>query len=541
MKKINKAFLGAAVLCMTSLTGCIKETFPQSSTATDEQVAGSPAAIQAMASGMPASTLKVWDTDSHCYFGYPAEMIVRDMMTGDMFHNGETGYSHFIGWSRNQYMGDQYKRTQFHWNFYYGALLGVNQLIGAVSAKPEADRTDEIKGYLGEAYAFRAMFYLDLARMYEFLPCDIFPDGLNEQGVNVTNLTVPIVTDATTPAEAANNPRATREQMAKFIEDDLNKAEANIIYQTSTEGGTQPTLACVYGLKARLYMWIEDYDKAATYADKAITESGMEPLTESVALNPKTGYNTADQFMWSMQQTSSNDCVQTGIINWSSWMTNQTTFGYTGAATTLWVVIDKALYDEIANSDWRKKQWIAPEGSVLDGQSVVTSADATTGIIEYASVKFRPGNGDAEDYNVGAATAVPLMRVEEMHFIKAEAQAHINREEEALQTLSYIMKTRNPNYICVKSGDDLIKEIVLQKRIELWGEGQSFYDIKRLNMSVTRGYTGTNNKDVQSLLNTEGRPAWMTFVMVRTESNNNHALEGMNNPDPSGLYTPWTE
>ena len=33
----------------------------------------------------------------------------------------------------------------------------------------------------------------------------------------------------------------------------------------------------------------------------------------------------------------------------------------------------------------------------------------------------------------------------------------------------------------------------------------------------------------------------MNIVMVRTESNNNHALEGMNNPDPTGKYTQWTE
>jgi hypothetical protein len=60
-------------------------------------------------------------------------------------------------------------------------------------------------------------------------------------------------------------------------------------------------------------------------------------------------------------------------------------------------------------------------------------------------------------------------------------------------------------------------------------------------MSVTRGYPGTNCTDARSCLNTNGRPAWMNLVMVRTESNNNHALEGMNNPDPSDLYTPWTE
>ena len=77
MKNINKSIKGIAVLmCMAALTGCIKETFPMGSTATEEQVQQSPAATQALADGMPAAMVSVhWEDDGHCYFGYPAEMI----------------------------------------------------------------------------------------------------------------------------------------------------------------------------------------------------------------------------------------------------------------------------------------------------------------------------------------------------------------------------------------------------------------------------------------------------------------------------------
>ena len=87
---------------------------------------------------------------------------------------------------------------------------------------------------------------------------------------------------------------------------------------------------------------------------------------------------------------------------------------------------------------------------------------------------------------------------------------------------------------------DAIDEIVFQKRVELWGEGQTFFDIKRLNMSVNRGYPGTNFK-AQARFNTNGRPAWMNFCIVVTEERNNSALKGYENPDPSDTYTPWTE
>ena len=91
----------------------------------------------------------------------------------------------------------------------------------------------------------------------------------------------------------------------------------------------------------------------------------------------------------------------------------------------------------------------------------------------------------------------------------------------------------------VTPGVDAIDEIVFQKRVELWGEGLAFYDIKRLDMSVTRGYEGSN-VDAARQFNTIGRPAWMNLCIVKTEKNNNKAIIDWENPDPTGKYKPWT-
>ena len=130
------------------------------------------------------------------------------------------------------------------------------------------------------------------------------------------------------------------------------------------------------------------------------------------------------------------------------------------------------------------------------------------------------------------------MRVEEMYFIEAEAAAHQNLAE-GKKLLEQFMKTRNEKYECkAKTQDDLVEEIVFQKRVELWGEGQSFFDIKRLNYSVTRGYPGTNFVP-EVRLNSKGRPAWMNFVIVDQEIMSNPILRDQNNPDPSEKYSPW--
>lgn len=101
------------------------------------------------------------------------------------------------------------------------------------------------------------------------------------------------------------------------------------------------------------------------------------------------------------------------------------------------------------------------------------------------------------------------------------------------------MKTyRDPSYTTSASTqDEVIEEVVFQKRVELWGEGQSFYDIKRLNYSVTRSYQGNNFYEL-CRFNTNGRPAWMNIVLVRNETNNNKGVVGYNNPNPSDKYQP---
>jgi hypothetical protein len=54
-------------------------------------------------------------------------------------------------------------------------------------------------------------------------------------------------------------------------------------------------------------------------------------------------------------------------------------------------------------------------------------------------------------------------------------------------------------------------------------------------MSVTRAYDGTNFTG-NTLMNTNGRPAWMNFVILSWEGDNNAAVQKWNNPSPDNVY-----
>jgi len=541
MKSLNKYMfgLGFAAISLGSFTSCIDETVPANGIATEKQVGKSSTATEAMVMAMPAYCHTMPWSDRHNNFGYGSFMHIRDLQTGDavMEFSGSGYDSWFTSWTQDKHMGQDYFYAQYQWIYHWRFMQAVNNVIAAIN--PEAATTEQL-GWLGSAYAYRAMLYLDLARMYEFLPNEK-TSSVNEDGNDIAGLTVPIVKAGMSEADARNNPRVKHEVMAKFIEEDLNEAEKYVVNLKDTRGKILPDLACAYGLKARLYMWDGQYAKAQEYARKAIDASGIKPMSKEQCLNTTTGFNVTDPWMWGAQQTETTRTVTTGIVNWTSWVCNETEFGY--AAAEPYFKVDKRFYDRISDTDFRKLEFKAPASSPLASLNAFVKANYKTILPDYASLKFRPGNGNADTYSQGAATAYPLMRVEEMYFIEAEAAAQQNPEQGKTLLETFMKTYRDPSYTYQvgTSKDEVVEEIVFQKRVELWGEGQSFFDIKRLNYSVTRGYKGTNVTDELARLNTNGRPAWMNWVISLREYESNEALVGMNNPDPSDKYTPWVE
>ena len=540
--KISTLFVGLGVAASSLLTtGCIEETFPTSG-ATEDQLGASAKATEALVWAMPAYlNTPLSHAENHYEWGYGAMMHIRDVMTTD-FAVVASGYDWFSSWALTQGQSNNNVYPQYIWNFYWKSIQTTNNLIAAIN---EESATDAQLGMLGNGLAFRAMYYLDMAQMFEFLPSDVYPNGVNPSGNDVTNLTVPIVKEGMTEADARNNPRATREEMAEFILGDLNKAEQYIANSPFAGNKALPNLACVYGLKARYHMWlagdskdVENLQKAKEAARMAITLGGA-PMSKDACLSTTAGFNTLSAWMWGSQIVAEDDCVKTGIINWTSWMSNETDFGYASAGA--YNMIDASMYHRISDTDFRKLMWKAPEGTTLEGKESWLKPDYAEATPVYGSLKFRPANGAYKTPNEGAVSAYPLMRVEEMYFIEAECEARLEGKADLLT--AFMTQYRDADYVCkASSPEDILDEVIFQKRVELWGEGHVFFDYKRLNMPVVRGYASpvlTNHQDA-SRFNTTTRPAWMSVSIVITEENNNAALKGYENPDPTSKYTPWT-
>lgn len=556
MKKITYLTLLAAA--SVSMTGCIEETAPQTNIVTSEQAAQAPGSFENFVSSLTTPTIGqpyyagTSNINSYPYdFGYPATFLERDVMGQDIVITNSG--SHLSPWAYCSIgLGPRYAIAQIPITYYYGWIKNCNNLLNLVN---EDDLPESQRHGVGQAYAMRALFYEDVARMY----------AETTYTLDTQAPTAPIITEKTTPAEATNNPRATNEEMWGFILDDLNKAEEYLADYKRSDKYTID-LSVVYGLKARAYLTMGLWGDAERYAKLA--QEGYTMLTSEQYIDRNTGFNTANNSSWMFagKFKPEDPCIQLNDAD-SSWgslvaleITDQSACGY-ASNYGYPLAIDYHLYQTIPASDIRRKCFVDfsiaetyTEKGEPTNSTVAFAADysdypvtlALTNIgsnetgygIGGASLKFRVAGGEEGHNNqyIGFLMDVPYMRVEEMMLIEAEA-AGMQQESRGIQLLTQFATARDPEYVYGMhneaygntSTSAFQNEVWWQRRVELWGEGQATFDIKRLNKGIIRSYEGTNHI-ADYRWNSTTPPQWMTLCFVNTEAQYNLAL--VNNPTP---------
>lgn len=530
MRNIFK-FACAALVSVSLMTSCIEEVEPTGSV-NDNQISQSLSAQEALVNGI-AGYMNYYDSSwaggYHCAWAYGSIGMIRDLLCSDLAPNASSYWVWYQSWFTNTGIGENYVWPQWVWTYLCRLTFTINSVIDQL--EPNSEQSTY---YLGIAHAYRAMVRMEMGQMYEFKA------NPYTQKPEVEGLTIPDMRDGMTEDETRQNPRITKEALLEDIKADLALAIEYLDGYVPTQVSF-PSQAVAYGLKARMHLWEEDYTAAKEAAQTAIALSGCTPLTEAQWTDTKTGFNSYDSnnsWMWATRLTDESNLVKTGILNFTSWMASETAYGYAGGGGA-YALCDAQLYKQISDNDFRKKSWRAPEGAKVQAPMLgaTTAGYNPDNIPELAVVKFRPGAGDPDDYLVGSATDYPLMRVEEMHLIVAECDAH-NGDASALT--SFMTSYRNPYYQCYASTpEEMVQEVMLQKRIELWGEGRIFFDYKRLALPINRYYEGTNHRADAAFNVADGVAPWLNFCVVRTEAQNNSAF--VNNPDPSDTVALYDE
>lgn len=571
MKKNMIRLLGAlcAVSSLVLATGCIEETLPKTE-ATPETIEKSTSSMEYMLNGLSSYFVAydTWGSSGNTNdWGYPCQLYMREVM-GEDFPVYDASYDY---WSHIESGSGLRYAAYYSWFYYYKFIKNTNNVIALV---PDPANAETKAVYcLGQALGLRAMLYMELSTCFEYRTTQVERLNADAQSMGVVGLTVPIVDENTSKTDLNNNPRVPFYTMYRFIMTDLNRAETYLEgYEQATKA--HANRAVVYGLKARLWLdmasrfdrepdalakqmsaegssdgyddiginsAMDCYAKAAEYARKAIG-GGNTPLTEDQWMNSKTGFNTPQSSWMLGTYVTSKEEVNTGYYynSFVAQIASEPTWGMPryGSAFRL---ISKSLYDKISDSDWRKNSWISPDDAgkteIPEKYRTELKGDAWSRLPAYANLKFRAGSGSISTIETGLIASLPIMRVEEMYFIRFEAIAHTEGVAAAAKEMADFLNTyryTDGSYNCEATDlDSFITELMVQRRIEFWGEGINFFAYKRLGLPITRSYDGTNWLSSQRLNTKAGYTApWMNYVLPEYERDNNQGV--ILNPDPSG-------
>ncbi len=396
-------------------------------------------------------------SDAHDDFGMMSSLHATDMMGQDI----AMGASH---WFNYDYQHDNrmynYRRTNAHWTHFYTMIAKANEILGLY---PEGGATVNEKGLVGQAQAMRGMAYYYLIQLYQFTIDASGNNNLSAPGVPIMYNSADGKSEEEMTAAMGRN---TVGDVFELIESDLTKAVENLEagYKRPTKNFIDASVA--NGLLARYYLLSQQWDKAAAAANKA--RQGYPIMGKSGLMDGFMDV-TNSEWMWGFDHTTE---TQTTFASFFAMISNIAP-GYAGIGYAP-RLIDKALYDMIPVDDYRKALFNGEEGS--------TEQETAAANLPYANVKFGWDGNWTMDYL--------YMRAAEMVLIEAEAYAHMGQGAKAAEVLKVLMANRQPNW---NEASVDVEDIYLQRRIELWGEGFAFYDLKRLNKGIDRTYEGNNH------------------------------------------------
>ena len=446
-------------------------------------------------------------------WGFPMIGFSSDIEAADVVL-ANSGYNWFSVCGALTSRNADYANPYVRYAAPYNEIAAANEVINSY---PADTQDPDALVRIAQARAIRAFAYLNLAPYFQF---SYAAGGSGEP-------CVPIVTETT--EDFTNNPRATVAQVYELVISDLTYAIENLAgYVRPDKSRIDQQVA--YGLRARAYLNMQEWALAAADAAKAM--AGYSPATIDEVSEPFLYDINEHNWIWGYDMQT-DVALENPYATSSSWLRSFSGDGY-AAACQVYSCCNSLLYDKIPSSDVRKGWWVnaSLESPLLEAVSwdgVSGNAVASLEIdnvklpfLPYTNVKFGMfsvgGTNNDEDW--------PFMRVEEMILIQAEGLVKSGQTDVGRQMLETFVQTyRDPSYSASAGGRTLEDEIWFQRRVELWGEGFSNSDTRRLNKPLVRFHGGADsNVPAAFRFNMSANDPWWLMRFTSSELNTNLAI-----------------
>jgi hypothetical protein len=389
-------------------------------------------------------------------FGQKAVDISLDLMSSDM-GSTSTMFFFFMGTYRFDFQVRTGIINDMIWQYYYKIVKKANGILDLLDGDENIPTDATQKAYWGQAKAMRAYAYFYLANLYQH-PYDEAKD----------KLCVPLYR---TQTNAEPQAQSTVKEIYDLIINDLEDAVAAL--DGYERGANKIKIDKNVALGLLAYARLSrgetgDYQKAADAAAEVIASGKSRILTANETLT--NGFNsvTSPNWMWGVDVTTS---TTEGL---STWWSNVDYYanGYCYQGNIK--VIDDEFYASIPATDIRKNQF----GNATTKQIGETPLQPFN---KFFDAKRAPG-GDGVFTN-----DLVYMRIEEMYLIQAEALARLGNNPASLLSLNSLLSLRDPSANLEDlSAAELLDQIWFNWRAELWGEGKTYFAMKRFKKTIHR-------------------------------------------------------
>lgn len=321
--------------------------------------------------------------------------------------------------------------SQQLWSQYYSVIVSVNTLLErlpGISVSSDADRI-AVEGLTAEAYTLKAYCYFQLLRLFASLPAE----GLDKDGIILKDKVV-----------METKPRSSVGECLAEIRRLLNAALELPNPQTSIAWITPDATRL---LLAEMELYAGNYSKAAEIASEIVERRGYGCFSSSVY---RTLWDapSCEERMWMFSQPDKAQSYYVGIVY--------------DALTGDYYSLNPSLADSFAEGDCRREWTVVPFFSQsLGNQSFIGKYNLLRR--EKRGIDF-----------------INKMRLSHALFVAAEAWALDGSDSrKAIDVLNRYLAERGAAGIDTSlTGDDLVREVLEQKRKEFAGEGERYFDIK---------------------------------------------------------------
>ena len=385
---------------------------------------------------------------------------------------------------------------EMYYNLYknsYEVILGVNavlDMIDEVEGEPD-DRRD----VRAQAHALRALYYFNLVNLYG----KPYSADKSAPGVPLK---------LTSGLEGNVFPRNTVEECYEQILADLKAAEADYLanpVEMQFRKNYRTNLPMVQLLLARVYLYMEDWENARTYASKVINDWGLQ-LMDFNNLPEKiddylvfTSFSTNPEVIFAYGGSNFDGNFNVDRVD--------DNYNYTPFYCASRSLVEN--FDETTN-DLRKNEYL------------MQSQDNPLFYCVFA--KNRTGQYYSPDF-------MRAFRLAEAYLIQAEASAELYKAgeasvDEALEPLNDLRRTRfAPPYtdITISDPDELLEFIYRERRRELCFEDHRWYDLRRWGMPRLEHKWYVDAQTTHTYVLEEGDPGY-TLPIPEQEFELNKAL-----------------